>query len=98
MGGLGHLALHIKVKDRLRAPGPLLGQTPPAGIAGPRRAFACRTVAHEIHVGVILIGRPVALEIVEEGRPVGFQTVNLEITQRKGKPVVDADQCGNVFA
>jgi hypothetical protein len=46
---------------------------------------------------VILIGRPVALEIVEKRRPVGLQPVNLEIAQRKGKAVVNADQGGNVL-
>lgn len=67
MGRLGHLALHIEVKDQFRAAGPFLGQTPPAAIAGPRRAVARRNVSHEINVGMILVGRPMTLKIIEEG-------------------------------
>jgi len=37
------------------------------------------------------IGRPVLLKIVKESRPVRFQPMRLEITQREGKTVVDTD-------
>ena len=57
----------------------------------------CDAVAHELDIDVILIGRPMALEIVEEARPVGQQPVRLEIAQRKRKAVVDADQRGRIF-
>src|SRR5262249_43927568 len=38
------------------------------------------------------VGWPVAMEVVEEGRPVWLQTVHLEIAQRKREAVVDADE------
>ena len=56
---------------RFRRACPLLGQASPAGAAHARRAVAANAVAHELDIGVILVGRPVALEIVEEARPVG---------------------------
>jgi len=40
-------------------------------------------VADELNVGVILVGRPVALEIIEEVRPVGQQPVRLEMLTSK---------------
>lgn len=49
------------------------------------------TLPHEVDIGVILIGRPMALEIVEEGRPVGRKPVGLEIMQGERKAVIDAD-------
>jgi hypothetical protein len=49
-------------------------QAPPAGIAHASGAVAVDAVAHELDIGVILIGRPVALEVVEEARPVGQAT------------------------
>lgn len=58
---------------------------------------AHRAVAHEIDGGLVLVGRPVALEVIEKGRPVGRQAVGLEIPQWKGEPVVDTDQCRPVF-
>ena len=55
------------------------------------RAVAGNAIADELDIDVILVGRPVALEIVEEARPVGQQPVRFEIAQREGKAVVDAD-------
>ncbi len=66
MGGFRHRALHVEMKHRFRAAGAFLGQAPPAGIAHARRAVAGDAVAHEIDIDVILVGRPMALEIVEE--------------------------------
>jgi hypothetical protein len=40
----------------------------------------------------IVDGRPMMLEVVEKGWPVGLQAMLLKIAQRKGKSVVDADQ------
>ena len=85
------------MKHRFRAARALLGQPPPAGIAHARRAVARDAVANEIDIDVIFVGRPVALEIVEEARPVGQQPVRFEIAQRKGKAVVDADQRRHVL-
>jgi len=55
------------------------------------------STADEIDVSVILVGRPVALEIVKEGGPVGQQVMHLEIAQREGESVVDADQRRNIL-
>ena len=88
---------HVEMKHRLRPSGPFLCQPSPAGIAGPRRAVTCRSLANEIDVGVVLVGRPMVHEVVEKRRPVGFQPVNLEISQREGKAVVDADECRRIL-
>jgi len=71
MGGFRHRSLHVEVKHGFRAARALLGQPPPAGITHARRAVPQDTVADELDIGVILIGRPMTLEIVEEARPVG---------------------------
>ena len=71
------------MKHRFGTAGALLREQPPAGIAGARRAVAHHALAHEIDISVIIFGRPMALEIVEEGRPVGFEAMRLEIAQRK---------------
>src|SRR5262249_10794463 len=62
-----HRALHVELKHRLSAAGALLGQPPPTGIAGARCAVAHHALAHEIDIGVIVVGRPMALEVIEEG-------------------------------
>ncbi len=43
------------------------------------------------------ICRPVALKILKEGRPVRLQLVHFKVTQRKRKPVIDADNRRDVF-
>jgi hypothetical protein len=89
--------VEIELKGRFRAARALLGQAPPAGVAHARRAVAVNAVADELDIGVILVGRPVALEIIEEARPVRRQSMRLEIAQREGKAVVDADQRGRIL-
>jgi hypothetical protein len=74
MGGFRHRSLNIELKDRLRAARALLGQPSPAGIAHARSAVAYRAVADEIDVDVF-VSRPMALEIVEEDRPIELQVV-----------------------
>ena len=97
MGRLRHRSLHVEVKHRFRAARAFLGQTPPPGIAHARRAVADDAVTDEIDIGVILVSRPMPLEIVEEARPVGQQPMRLEIAQRERKAVVDADQRGRIL-
>ena len=97
MRGLGDLARHVEVKHRLGRAGPFLRQAAPAGIAGAIGAVAVQTVADEIDIHVVFIGRPVPLEVFEERRPIGRQVVNLEIPQWKRKAMVDADQRRHVF-
>ncbi len=65
--------------------------------AATRRAVAHRTVAHKFDTRMVFIGWPVALEIIEKGRPVGREPMYLEIAQREREAVVDADQRGHVL-
>ena len=97
MGGFRDRPLHIEMENGFSATGAFLGQPPPASIAHARRAIARRALADKINVGVILVGRPMALEIVEEGGPIVLQSMHLEVAQRKRKAVVDADQRGQVL-
>jgi hypothetical protein len=57
-----------------------------------RRAITDRALSHEVDIGVILIGRPMALEVIQECRPVGLEAMGLEIVQQKRKGIVDANQ------
>ena len=91
VGGLGHAALHIKVEDGLRAAA-FLGHPPPAGITRASGPIAMRAVPDEIDIHVIVIGRPMMLEVVEELGPVRRESVGLEIAERKRKRMVDADE------
>src|SRR5207237_4057557 len=79
MGGFRYRSRHVEMEDGFGAAGADLGQPPPARIAHARRTVAANTLAHEIDVGVIFIGRPMPLEILEEARPVGLKPMRLEI-------------------
>ncbi len=68
------LPLHIEMEDGFCAARAQLCQSPPAGVAHPRCTVAVDTVAHELDIGVILVGRPMALEIVEEAGQSGFSS------------------------
>jgi len=46
---------------------------------------------------VIVVGRPVVLEIVEKGWPVRLEGMHLEIAQRKREAVVNANQGRRIF-
>jgi len=63
-------SLHIEMKDRLGTASALLGRPAPAGVSHTRRAIAAQAIADEIDVDV-LVGRPMALKIVEKLLPVG---------------------------
>lgn len=84
------------MKDRL-GPGPPFGDATPTGTAGTGFAFTPRTVADKIDVDVFGIGRPVLLEIIEEGRPVRFKVMDFEITQWERKTVVNTDDGRHIF-
>ena len=90
VGRLGDLALEVEVENRLGAAGPPLGEALPLSVARPDRGLAQLPVAHEVDVDVLAVGRPVALEVVEETVPVGEEVVLLEVGQREGEGVVDA--------
>ena len=62
------------------------------GITRTGRSISVATVPNEIDVSVVLVGRPMTLEVVEEERPVKWQPVPLKIWQRKREPVVDTDE------
>ena len=90
MGGLGHRARYVEVKDRLGA-SPLVRQTPPARIPRTSSAIAVEAITDKIDIGVVIIGGPVLLKVIEEGRPIRQQVISFEIPQRKRKGMVDAD-------
>ncbi|WP_248308487.1 hypothetical protein [Bosea sp. 124] len=97
MGRFRHRALHVEMEHRFRAACAFFCQPPPAGIAHARLAIAGDAVAHKLDIDLILVSRPVALEIVEEARPVEQKPMRIEIAQREGKTVVDADQYGRIL-
>src|SRR5205085_12019829 len=70
MRRLGDAALHVEVKDRLRASSAELGQPPPFRVSATRHSLARRAVADKVDVHVIVVRRPIALEILQERRPV----------------------------
>jgi hypothetical protein len=72
MGRLRYRSLHVEMKNGFRAAGAFLGQPAPARLAVARRSVAVDAVADEVDIGVIVVGRPVALEIVEERGPIRF--------------------------
>ena len=98
MGGLRHRTLHVEVEDRLGCTGPLLRHAPPARIPGPGGSVSHRAIPHELDADVVPIGRPVVLEIVEEGRPVQRELIGLKVWKREGEAMVDADQGPSVLA
>lgn len=69
MGGLRNRAGHIEVKDRLRASS-LLRYAPPPRASASSCDVAANAFAHEVNIGVIMVCRPMTLEIVEERRPI----------------------------
>lgn len=97
VGGLRHRTLDVEMEHRLRATSPHYRQAPPLAISLAQSPLAGCAIADEIHIGVVLVGRPVALKIVKEGRPIGQQAMGLEIAQWEGEAVVDADQGGDVL-
>jgi len=56
------------LKDALRAPSALFSQSTPTRLAHSFRSIAHDAVADEVDIDV-LIGRPMALEVVEESGP-----------------------------
>jgi len=75
----------------------LLGQAAPPSVAHARRAVAECAIADEISIGVVVVSRPVMLEIVEKNRPFRLEAMRLEIAQRKREAVVDTDERGGVL-
>jgi hypothetical protein len=63
----------------------------PAGVAHARHAVAYCAMSDKIDIGIVFIGRPMPLKIVEERSPVRFKTMRFEIAKREREPVVDPD-------
>ena len=80
MRRFGYFTRHVKVKDRFGRTSPFFRQATPTGIAHALGAIPYKTIPNKISIDMIIIFRPVVLEIVEKGRPVRQQMVNLEIT------------------
>src|SRR5580704_1115401 len=92
MGGFSHRYLHVEKKDGLRAARACLGKSPP-----PRVSLARYAAAQGLDRRVVLVGRPMTLEIVKECRPVMFEAMFIKLADRERKAVVDADQSGRVL-
>jgi hypothetical protein len=64
---LRHRTLHVEMKHRIGATRLFLRQSPSPCIAGARSSVADHSLTHEIDIGVIIVSRPMVLEILEEG-------------------------------
>src|SRR5271156_4805152 len=71
-----HRAQRAEIEDGLRAAGSFLRDATPTAVPASRGAVALVALEHGFDVDV-LICRPMALEVVEERRPVGLQPVDL---------------------
>ena len=80
MRGFGDRPLHVEMKDRFRGPGALLSCASPSGAAHSCGAITDEAVTDEIDICIVIVGRPVPMEIIKEGRPIQLQTIFLEIT------------------
>jgi hypothetical protein len=83
MSGFRHRSLHVEKKD---------GKSPP-----PRVSLARYAAAQGLDRRVVLVGRPMTLEIVKECRPVMFEAMFIKIADRERKAVVDAEQRGDIL-
>ncbi len=70
--------------------GQLHCQPPPPRIAGPRGLVAIHTIPNEVDIHVVLVCRPVHLEIIQETTPIWWDAVDFEAAQRQGERVLDA--------
>ena len=91
MRRLRNRALHVKMKYRL-SPGTYLCNASPRRSPRPRRSIAVHTVTDKIYIDVLIIGRPMQLEVVQESTPIEGQVVLLKIPKRKGEAVVNTNQ------
>ena len=95
MGRFGDGALAIEMKHRLGGTRAKLGQAPPPGIAAPSLPMAQVSLTHEIDIGMVAIGGPVMLKVVEKRWPVVRQTVALKI--RAGGVIEDTESALSFF-
>ena len=85
------------MKHRFCTARALFGQASPPSVAHARRAVAECALADEIHIGVILVGWPMLLEVIEERPPVGLEAMHLEVAKREGEPVINSNQRSSVL-
>ena len=98
MGELADRAAAGELKDRsISKAGPFVRQPQPSWTAQTGGGMTVRSFADGVDVIMLPVGRPVALEVVEKGRPVRCQAVHLEIAQREREAVVDAHQGWDVL-
>ena len=94
MGGLRHRALSVETEDPAGRSGP---HSPSSVASGDRRCgpspFAHAAVAHEIDIRVVVVGRPMALKVVEKCWPIERQPMCLEVPHRERECMIDPDQC-----
>ena len=77
--GFGDRALHIEKEDRFGNGRPPFGQAEPSVLAHPLAALSSTIVSNEVDKVAGLVGRPVSLEINQEGRPLAEQPVLLKV-------------------
>jgi hypothetical protein len=79
----------LEVGPRPKLKGQNFKRSPKAcGRGGGARAswtVSGNAVAHEVDIDEVLVGRPMAPEIFEEGGPIGRGAVRLKIAQREGE-------------
>src|SRR5574337_21828 len=96
MGGLGHRALNVELKDTLGRRGPAFAKPKLRRIAdalplGSRGTVPPVPFANEIHVAIRLMCRPVPAEVLKERRPAS-QAIPTEVGLRQREAVVNAYQ------
>jgi hypothetical protein len=59
--------------------------------------MAGKALAYQIDAGVVPVGGRVAMEVVEERRPVEREAVRFGVSQREGKAMVESRQRRTIF-
>ena len=95
--GFGHRSRHIEVKDGLGCSGTFLGQPSPASVAGTGHTIAADAVTDKIDIGVVLVGRPMVLEVIKKCLPIRWQVMSLEIPEGKREAMIDTNHRRLVF-
>lgn len=90
---MSHAPRNAKVEDGLGRARALLDHAPPAGVASACLPISDHSIANEIEVHTVFVGRPVSRKIVKKSRPVILQTIAVEVGSGKREPVIDAYQC-----
>jgi hypothetical protein len=98
MSRIGHVTLlSIEVENGLRRACSFFGSTEQGFATSSNSADAVSIMKDVSYPGAILVGRPVAMEIVKEGWPVRLQVMRLEVAEWEREPVVDADERGGIL-